>query len=108
MKLVSCALLVIGLWGLPHRSLGQVRYQAEQFLAMRAIHDKPPRILTQQTLFPKAVLQNPMNFAPLCRLELKIERQSPVGIWVRADGATYRQVTNPGLAYLRLKVPLHR
>jgi hypothetical protein len=79
MKWVSCALLVIGLWGLPHWSFGQVRYQAAQFLAVPAHHDKPPRLLTQQTLFPKAVLQNPMNFAPLCRLELKIERQSPVG-----------------------------
>lgn len=47
-----------------------------------------------------------MGYAPLCRMELKIERQLPVGVWMRADGATYRQVTNPGLAYLRFKIPI--
>ncbi len=47
-----------------------------------------------------------MGYASLCRMELKIEKQLPVGVWMRADGASYRQVSNPGLAYLRLKIPI--
>jgi hypothetical protein len=60
----------------------------------------------QGSLFPRYVQENPMNFAPLCRMELKIEHKLPVGVWFRADGVASRQVTNPGLAYLRFKVPL--
>jgi hypothetical protein len=55
---------------------------------------------------PKHVQQNPMNHAPLCRMELQIERQLPVGVWMRADGILPGQATNPGLAYLRFKIPL--
>lgn len=56
--------------------------------------------------FPKEVQRNPMGYAPLCMLELKIERKLPVGLWIRADGAANRPGYYPGLAYFRLKMPL--
>jgi hypothetical protein len=73
---------------------------------LTALRPVMPDMRAPHALFPKYIQQNPMGYAPLCRMELKIERQLPVGVWMRADGATYRQITNPGLAYLRLKIPI--
>ena len=57
-------------------------------------------------LFPQHVIQNPQGFSPLCRMELQIERQSPVGVWFRIDGNRLGSVANPGLASFRLKFPI--
>jgi hypothetical protein len=62
--------------------------------------NRPNRVL------PDHVIQNPQGYSPLCRMELKIERQSPVGIWFKIDGNRLGSVANPGLASLRFKVPI--
>jgi hypothetical protein len=71
-----------------------------------------PSVLPQSALsapdrlFPAHAIQNPQGFSQLCRMELQIERQSPVGVWLRIDGNRFGSVANPGLASLRFKVPL--
>jgi len=98
--------LGLALCGLPARVHAQVRLQANAGMLSKPNHSSIPNFQPTAPLFPKYIQQNPMGYASLCRMELKIEKQLPVGVWMRADGATYRQVTNPGLAYLRFKIPL--
>lgn len=80
----------------PHAAVGKPR----------AALKTAPTISGLDFRLPKHIQQNPMGYAPLCKIEVKIERQLPVGVWLRADGAAYRQVANPGLAYLRFRVPI--
>jgi hypothetical protein len=47
-----------------------------------------------------------MGYSPLCRLEVRIEQKMAVGVWLKADGMVNGRAVNPGLAYLRLKMPL--
>ena len=103
--LVGCCFLFC-LAGLHGRANAQQRLQTATMLHLPNPVNSPLIYQTQHSLFPKHIQQNPMGYASLCRMELKIEKQLPVGIWMRADGATYRQVSNPGLAYLRLKIPI--
>jgi hypothetical protein len=65
-----------------------------------------PRPFRTNPLFPQHVLENPMGYSPLCRMELKIEEKSPVGVWMRLDGNRVSSTASPGWAYLRVKVPL--
>jgi hypothetical protein len=99
-------IVCLGLCGLPTRAHAQMRLQANAGMLTKPMHTSIPSFRPTAPLFPKYIQQNPMGYASLCRMELKIEKQLPVGVWMRADGATYRQVTNPGLAYLRFKIPI--
>jgi hypothetical protein len=67
---------------------------------------QPRQLGIPTKLFPQHVIQNPQGFSPLCRMELQIERQSPVGVWFRIDGNRLGSVANPGLASFRLKFPI--
>jgi hypothetical protein len=73
-------------------------------LRYRPIHSL--KFASPNRVLPDHVIQNPQGYSPLCRMELKIERQSPVGVWFKIDGNRLGSVANPGLASLRLKVPL--
>lgn len=66
----------------------------------------PAPISLSHPLLPAYIRSNPMGYAPLCRLEVKIEQKLPIGVWLRADGMVYNRIVNPGLAYLRFKLPL--
>jgi hypothetical protein len=68
----------------------------------------PTSSFSTKYLFPQHIVENPMGFSPLCRMEVKIERQLPVAVWMRLDGNSNWGVANPGLAYLRFKVPLKK
>ncbi|MFN8396818.1 MAG: hypothetical protein U0176_19490 [Bacteroidia bacterium] len=57
-------------------------------------------------ILPQHIRTNPQGHAPLCRMETKIERQAPVGVWMRLDGPTSVQGVNAGWAALRFRVPL--
>jgi hypothetical protein len=67
---------------------------------------QPRQLGIPTRLFPQHVIQNPQGYSPLCRMELQIERQSPVGVWFRIDGNRLGSVANPGLASFRLKFPI--
>ncbi len=101
--LIGLMLILPGMASLLH---AQVKLQTGDLARATPAIRPLPQFATQPSLFPKYIQQNPMGYASLCRMELKIEKNLPVGIWMRADGATYRQVSNPGLAYLRLKIPI--
>ncbi len=59
----------------------------------------PTPFLTQAFL-PEYARENPSGYSYLCRMELKLEDQLPLGIWVRADEKGYPG----GSLYLRLKM----
>lgn len=49
---------------------------------------------------PSYARRNPSGYSYLCRLELKIEDELPLGLWIRAD-----EKAHPGGSlYLRMKV----
>lgn len=54
-------------------------------------------------IFPAHIQQNPQELAPLCRMELKIEQKSPIGMWFRIDDNATRSFNSAGLAYFRLR-----
>lgn len=43
--------------------------------------------MTSSYFLPTYARENPAGHAPLCRLELAIENQWPIGIWAEADAA---------------------
>lgn len=49
---------------------------------------------------PEYARENPSGYSYLCRLELKIEDQLPLGVWFQADGSNHPG----GSIYLRLKM----
>jgi hypothetical protein len=97
---------ILGLAGLPCSLSAQVSAPVAPVQASGMRLDIPTEMGGFTFHLPRHVQQNPMNHAPLCRMELQIERQLPVGVWMRADGIVPGQATNPGLAYLRFKIPL--
>lgn len=63
-------------------------------------------LLPSPTLLPAHIRSNPQGHAPLCRMETRIERRAPVGVWMRLDGPLPSQGVNAGWANLRFRVPL--
>lgn len=57
-------------------------------------------------LFPEYVQNNPQELAPLCKLELKIEKEAPIGMWFRIDEDACKNYNSAGLAYFRFRFKL--
>lgn len=57
-------------------------------------------------LIPDHIRENPMQFSYLCRLEKKIERKLPVGLWLKLENNNFAQSFSPrpGNAYIRMKM----
>ena len=57
-------------------------------------------------LIPDHVRENPMNYSYLCRLEKKIERKLPVGLWLKLENNNFNRsyLPRPGNAYIRMKM----
>jgi hypothetical protein len=94
-------------WGLGGQLLAQ---QTNRMASFSMTYPTPAANLRIPTLshrlIPKTIKDNPMGLSPLCRMELKIERQSPVGVWLRLDGNRFQEPVQPGWASMRLKLPL--
>jgi hypothetical protein len=68
----------------------------------------PAHFPVTNRLFPQHVLHNPLGYSPLCRMEVQIEKQSPVGVWMRLDGNGMQGFAHPGWASVRFKLPLRK
>ncbi len=57
-------------------------------------------------IIPEYIRENPMQFSYLCRLEKKIERKLPVGLWLKLEDNNFAQSFSPrpGNAYIRMKM----
>ena len=55
-------------------------------------------------LFPQHVLDNPTGYSYLCRLELKIEDQLPVPVWLKLGASPGLVNQTQNNAYLRFKL----
>jgi hypothetical protein len=60
--------------------------------------------VSPQSWLPLYVRANPLDHAPLCRLETKIERKLPIGVWMRIDEGPAGSTANR--AYVRFRIPL--
>ena len=57
-------------------------------------------------LIPEYIRENPMQYSYLCRLEKKIERKLPVGLWLKLENNNLFDSFSPraGNAYIRMKM----
>jgi hypothetical protein len=61
-----------------------------------------PLLLSESSILPQYARENPANFAPLCRMELQVENQLPIGIWVNWEDSGQSALMES--AHLRLRL----
>ena len=59
---------------------------------------------TSPAFLPKYVKENPSGYSYLCRLELKIEEQLPLAMWLRLGQSFGLPSTSAGQANIRFKL----